>query len=141
MHEHVVGVLALAVEHDLVTGAAGLVLDHLDDSAPRSDDARALARGEILALVAMALARGAEARALPTPAEGAGQRKGVMAELELGGARGGGSAAQAAPRDVQEVAALGKRGAGLEAGEGDRVAARGLLADIDRLEPRAVVRV
>src|SRR5215207_3316196 len=70
MHEHVVGVLALAVEHDLVTGAAGLVLDHLDDSAPRSDDARALARGEIVALVAMALARGAEARALPTPAEG-----------------------------------------------------------------------
>ena len=120
VHEDVVVVLFLAVEDHVVAGAGGLVLDRFDHAAARRHHGRALVGGQVLALVAVALAARAEARVGAAPAEVTGEREDVVAEHQLRRAAGARAAAQAAPGDVQHVAALGQH-PGLEAGEGDRV--------------------
>ncbi len=141
VHEHVVVVLALAVEHHVVARATGLELDHLDHSPARGHQRGALVGREVLTLMCVALARSAEARVDPAPAEDAGDGEGVVAKLDGRGTDRTGSPAQVAARDVKQIVALRQRGAGLEAGEGHRVAARLALAEVDRGEPRAVGRV
>src|SRR4051812_1616724 len=61
VHERVVALLAVAVEHHVVTGAAGLIIDVLDPAASRSHHVGAFRRRDVLALVRMAFARRAEA--------------------------------------------------------------------------------
>jgi hypothetical protein len=48
VHEDVVVVLAVAVDDDVVTGAAGLVADGLDGAGARRDDRRAEGGREVL---------------------------------------------------------------------------------------------
>ena len=92
MHEDVVVVLVVGVEDEVVARSRRLVLHGLDKSAAWRHHRGALAGGEILSLVSVAVALGAEAGALAAPVEHAGDREGVVGELDIGRAAGGGSA-------------------------------------------------
>ena len=63
VHEDVVAAV-VAGDHDVVPGALGLVGDPVHGAAARRDDRRALGGGDVLALVGVAGAAGAEPRAL-----------------------------------------------------------------------------
>jgi hypothetical protein len=78
----------------------------------------------------MALARSVEARVLAAPVEAARDGEGVVRELEVRGGARGGRTTQAAADQVKHVAAL-RQDARLESREGDRVVARGALAEVE----------
>jgi hypothetical protein len=139
VHEDVVVVLVVAVEDDVVARPLGLVLHRLDEPAARRHHGGALRSGEILTLVGVAVALRSEAGALAAPVEGAGDREGVVGELDVGRAAGGGGAAQAAAGHMQEVGAL-REHARLKTGERGGVPAWSALAEVDRGDGRAVGR-
>ena len=74
VHEDVVAAV-VAGDHDVVAGARGLVGDPVHGAAARRHDRRALGGGDVLALMGVAGAAGAEARALAAEVERALDRE------------------------------------------------------------------
>jgi len=100
VHEHVIAILTLTVEHHVVPGSRRLKGDVLHDAAAWREHRRALGGGQILALVDVSGSPGAEAAARSAPGERTeeGEAVGVEAEArDAGGARG---APQGAPTAV-----------------------------------------
>ena len=103
----------VAVDHEVVPGAAGLVLAPGDPSAPRRHDRRPGGREDVMALVAVVAAPGAEPRGGAAHVAAAADREPVAVEADPGAARlhvGAREAAAPAVRraDLERVRPLGR---------------------------------
>ena len=125
VHEDVVGAVGRA-QDDVVTGAAGLHRDPVDERGDGRDHGRALRGRDVLALVDVAVALGAEAGVRAAERVGAGDREDDPASRP---ARRGGGTREREPAAARRLRGPAERVAGVvERAQRDVVVAGGELA-------------